>query len=31
MDWENGEPKIDLLYTKQWEVLFWNVEKKEMI
>ena len=28
MDWENGEPKIDLLYTKQWEVLFWNARKK---
>lgn len=24
MDWENGEPKIDLLFTKQWEVLFWS-------
>ena len=28
MDWENGIPKIDLLYTKHWEVLFWNVRKK---
>ena len=28
MDWENGEPKIDLLYTKHWEVLFWNARKK---
>ena len=28
MDWQNGEPKIDLLYTKQWEVLFWNARKK---
>ena len=28
MDWENGEPKIDLLYTEQWEVLFWNARNK---
>ena len=28
MDWENSEPKIDLLFTKQWEVLFWNARKK---
>ena len=28
MDWENGEPKIDLLYTEQWEVLFGNARKK---
>ena len=28
MDWENGEPKIDLLYTEQWEVLFGNARQK---
>ncbi|MGY8989706.1 MAG: carbamoyltransferase family protein, partial [Flavobacteriales bacterium] len=29
MDWENGEPSIDSLFTKEWESLFWKSRKKE--
>ena len=28
MDWENGEPSIDSLFTKEWENLFWKSRKK---
>ena len=28
MDWENGEPTVDFLYTKSWEELFWKSRKK---
>ena len=31
MDWENGELKIDLLFTKQWEALFWSVRTRDDI
>ena len=29
MDWENGEPSIDALFTKEWENLFWKSRKKD--
>lgn len=28
MEWENGEPSIDSLFTKEWENLFWKSRKK---
>ena len=28
MDWENGDPHIDSLFTKEWEILFWKSRNK---
>ena len=29
MDWDNGEPSIENLFTNEWENLFWKSRKKE--
>ena len=29
MDWENGEPTVDSLFTNEWISLFWKARIKE--